>query len=153
MTLVPPGTLVLVIDDDIEVRQSIADLLIMEGYEVNAVPSADAAWSVLTLGAHPALIVLDLWIPGMSSRELVTRLRASRHAAIPVLVLSGTRSKGDIEFDADAVTQKPIEATTLIRLVDKLARIAPSPSESFRRPPRPSPRQKRLGVARRRSTR
>ena len=120
MTLVAPGTLVFVVDDESEVRQSIADFLIMEGYDARPLPSADAAWTAVVHGPRPALIVLDLWIPGMTSAEFVRRLRASRHAAVPVLVLSGVRSNDQVESDVDAVTQKPIESTALVRLVDRL---------------------------------
>jgi DNA-binding response OmpR family regulator len=132
MTLVAPGTLVLVVDDDAEVRQSVADLLILEGYDARPLASANAAWSELSLGASPALIILDLWLTGMSSGEFVRRLRASHHARTPVLVLSGSKSKDDIAADVDAVSQKPIEATTLVRVVDRLARKSAPSKENGR---------------------
>jgi CheY-like chemotaxis protein len=126
MALVEPGTPVFVIDDDAEIRHSLADLLIMEGYQVRTWSSAEAAWNEIARGAQPALIVLDLWLPGtMSSGELVRRLRASAHRAVPVLVLSGSSSAAHVESDVDAVRQKPIEATTLVRTIDELVRRGP----------------------------
>jgi DNA-binding response OmpR family regulator len=125
MPLVEPGTLVLIIDDDVDVRDSVAEVLRMEGYDARPVPSADAAWTELTLGAQPAAIILDLWLPGMTSGAFVRRLRASRHACVPVLVFSGSRAVNHTEVDADAVLQKPIEASALVRVVDKLVRLAP----------------------------
>jgi hypothetical protein len=53
MGLVEPGTVVFV-DDDCEVRQSIADLLTIEGYEARPFPTADAAWTATTIsGTQP----------------------------------------------------------------------------------------------------
>jgi len=123
MGLVEPGTLVLLVDDDVNARQGMADLLAMEGYEVRSLSSADAAWTEIANGADPALLILDLWIPGMtSSSELVRRLRASDAAHVPVLVLSGSRVADHLPADVDAVSQKPIEGTSLVHLVDKLVR-------------------------------
>jgi DNA-binding response OmpR family regulator len=121
MTLVPPGTVVLVVDDDVEVRHSVADLLILEGYDARPLPSADAAWSELSLGVRPSLIILDLWIQGMTSSEFLRRLRASPYARAPVLVLSGSPSRDHVEWNVRAVLHKPIEATALVRAVDRLA--------------------------------
>jgi DNA-binding response OmpR family regulator len=123
MPLVAPGTLVFVIDDDVEVRHSIAECLIVEGYEARALASAEAAWFEITCGARPAAIVLDLWLAGaMSSGEFVRRLRASGAAEVPILVLSGSRAVAQIESDVDAVTHKPVEATALVRALDDLVR-------------------------------
>jgi DNA-binding response OmpR family regulator len=140
MTIVAPHTLVLIVDDDVEIRESVADLLRLEGYEVRPIPSADAAWSALRLGARPALIVLDLWIPGMSSGEFVRRLRASEHAKVPVLVLSGSQSADEIASSVEAVSQKPIEATALVRVVDRLVSARGRTAAPRRRPARRSPR-------------
>lgn len=125
MTLVPPGTVVLVVDDDVEVRQSVADLLTLEGYDARALASADAAWSELALGVRPALIILDLWIQGMSSGEFLRRLRISPHSRTPVLVMSGYKSIDDVEWEVQAILHKPIEATSLVRAVDRLVRSTP----------------------------
>ena len=152
MTLVPPRTLVFVIDDDVDIRQTVAELLILEGYEALPLPSADAAWNQLAAGVRPALIILDLWLPGMSSSEFVRRLRASHHARVPVLVLSGTPGKGDrVESEVDAISQKPIEATTLVRVVDKLVRLRARSAGPERRPARRMPRPRRPSAGGRRS--
>jgi DNA-binding NarL/FixJ family response regulator len=135
--LVPPGTIVLVIDDDDDVRNSIADLLKLEGYEARPIASAEAGWAALEQGIQPAAIILDLWLRGMSSGEFVRQLRASGHAAVPILVLSGAPSSDGLELDVDAVSRKPIEPTTLVSAVDEVVRLGP------RRAPRVSqPRAK-----------
>jgi DNA-binding response OmpR family regulator len=134
MGLVKPNTVVLIVDDDSHVRQSIADVLGMEGYEPRPVPSADAAWNEIVLGRNPAVIILDLWLPGMTSVELLRRLRTSDATGTPVLLLSGSPPAMEIEADVDAVCMKPIDATSLVRAVDKLARRARRPRQAPRRP-------------------
>ena len=125
MPLVPPGTVVLVIDDDDDVRSSISELLKLEGYEARPIASAEAGWAALEQGAQPAAIVLDLWLRGMSSGEFIRQLRASRHGAVPVLVLSATQSIEELDLDVEAVSHKPIEPTTLVSAVDKVVRLGP----------------------------
>jgi len=120
MALVESGTLVLVVDDDGAVRDAISDVLAMEGYEARSFASADAAWSEVARGAVPALIILDLWLPGMSIGEFVRRLRASRAASVPLLLLSGDPAANHVDVDVDLVSAKPLEAPSLVRLVDKL---------------------------------
>jgi DNA-binding response OmpR family regulator len=157
MGLVEPGTVVFVVDDDCEVRQSIAELLAMEGYEPRPFPTADAAWTEIAIsGTQPASIILDLWLNGMSSGEFIRRLRASRQAAVPVLVLSGARSAEQIEADVDAVVQKPIEACALVRAIDKLVcagrmALAAALPKPRRAPPRRAPRDSSRKQAARRA--
>lgn len=143
MALVESGTLVLVVDDDREVRNAISDVLAMEGYEVRLFASADAAWDAIARGADPALIILDLWLPGMTSGEFVGRLRGSLAASVPLLVLTGDPAANHFDADVDAVSAKPLEAPTLVRVVDKLvgtwARRAPRAAPAKRpRSTRPS---------------
>jgi len=120
MSLVASGTVVMIVDDDSDLRGCIADVLEMEGYEARPVRSADSAWKEMVGGTKPAAIILDQWIAGMSSGEFVRRLRASRFADVPVLMLSGSPPARRFGQDLDAVLQKPVETTTLVRAVDKL---------------------------------
>jgi len=127
MALVANGTVVMIVDDDLDLRNALADVLTMEGYEARPVRSADAAWAELVAGAKPAAIVLDQWIAGMSSGEFVGRLRASAFADIPLLMLSGAPAARKLAQDLDAVLRKPVESTTLVRAVDKLIGARRSP--------------------------
>jgi DNA-binding response OmpR family regulator len=120
MSLVKSGTVVMIIDDDSDVRDSVADVLTMEGYEARPLRSADSAWTEMVGGTTPAAVILDQWIAGMSSGEFVRRLRASAFADVPVLMLSGSPPARKFGQDLDAVLQKPVESTTLVRAVDKL---------------------------------
>jgi two-component system, OmpR family, response regulator len=124
MALVESGTVVFVVDDDREVRQGVVETLSMEGYDPRPFAAAEAAWRELVRGTPPAAIVLDGWLPGTTSGELIRRVRASRHAGTPIIVLSGSRSWERVDYDADAVCNKTGDATTLVRTVDRLVRRA-----------------------------
>jgi len=117
--VVEPGTVVMIVDDEVDVRESIGDALVLEGYQTHPVASAEAALAQLD-GARPSLVILDLWLPGLGSGGFVRRLRASAHARVPVLLISGSGSLEHTEVDADAVLRKPSEMTALVRAVDKL---------------------------------
>lgn len=110
----------MIVDDDLDLRSCLADVLEMEGYEPRPFRSADCAWAALLAGTRPAAIVLDQWITGMSSGEFVQRLRESAFADIPVVMLSGAPAARKFAQDLDAVLRKPVETTTLVRAVDKL---------------------------------
>jgi DNA-binding response OmpR family regulator len=120
MSLVESGTVVMIVDDDSDLRDCLADVLMMEGYDARPLRSADSAWREMLGGTKPAAIILDQWILGMSSGEFIRRLRASAFADVPVLMLSGSPAARKLGQDLDAVLQKPVETTTLVRTVDKL---------------------------------
>ncbi len=111
---------VFVVDDDQDVREALVELFSREGYQVRAFASAEQAWGAIHRGGRPAAIVLDLWLPGMSGRQFIAQLRASAHAAIPVVVLSGSGWTEQIECGGDDFLRKPIEGRAAVRAVDRL---------------------------------
>src|SRR6476619_6635874 len=61
---------ILVVDDEPVARQSLTDILRLEGYTVNSVPNGQAA--VEYVRTHPVeLIIVDLRMPGMDGLEVV----------------------------------------------------------------------------------
>jgi DNA-binding response OmpR family regulator len=127
MSLVEPGTIVFVVDDDPEIRQGVVDVLAMEGYDARPFARADAAWQELVAGARPAAIIVDGWLPGMTSGELIRRVRASPQPGVPVIVLSGARAWEGGDYEVDAICRKIGDATTLVRTVDRLVRSRAAP--------------------------
>lgn len=75
----------------------------------------------------PALILLDINMPGVDGHETLSRLRASaRHSSTPVVVLTTSRAPRDIERAyagrANAYVQKPSRLSELTNVVDTLRR-------------------------------
>ena len=78
---------VLVVDDDSGIRRYLATLLPSLGYEMVEASSGEQALEQLRARSAPAIVLLDLLMPGMSGLEVLDRLRHD-HAQIPVVVLS-----------------------------------------------------------------
>ena len=79
---------VLIVEDNSALRESMRDILSMEGWEVDAVASAESAFS--SIGEKPpALIMLDLMMPTMDGFEFLDQLRHNpRWRTIPVIVIT-----------------------------------------------------------------
>lgn len=112
---------VLVVDDDLAIRETIAVMLEAEGYRV--VVAAHGAEALVTM-AHeqPAVILLDLNMPVMDGWELLRRLRASG-VAIPVVFMTAGRA-AHIEAEragADGFLPKPFDIDLLYEVVARFA--------------------------------
>ncbi len=79
--------LVLVVDDDESVRRYLSSLLTSLGYDVQCLPSGDKVVAALAVSAPPAVVLLDLVMPGMSGLDTLDCIKRS-HPRIPVIVLS-----------------------------------------------------------------
>jgi CheY-like chemotaxis protein len=118
---------VLIVEDDPAMRLVLAELLEEAGYVVATMPDGAAALAYLRRGApHPAVILLDLLMPGMDGWHFRTLQCADPDlAAIPTIVLSAhvAARQGGAQFrhvpgmSADAYLPKPIDAELLLRLV------------------------------------
>lgn len=110
---------VVVIDDDADWREVVVQFLAEAGFEAVAFADARHALDVLRgAGGLPAVILLDLEMPGMTGWEFRReQLRDPRLARIPVVVASGAEP-GRIE--ADAYLTKPYETDELCRVLAAL---------------------------------
>jgi CheY-like chemotaxis protein len=110
---IPPY--VLVVDDDPDVRDAIAEILRIEGVGVTVARDGCEALSHLTAGAgRPSLILLDLMMPRMDGWELMARLRDNPALAlIPVCIVS---TSAFVPPGRD-VLHKPFEIEALLAVV------------------------------------
>lgn len=86
---------ILVVEDNTDIREYMAMMLRLDGYDVlEAENGRDALNQLEEMKAPPCLILLDLMMPVMSGPELLSALREHRRFAdLPVVVLSaGARS-------------------------------------------------------------
>jgi PAS domain S-box-containing protein len=81
--------LVLIAEDDDDIRDVIGDVLEVAGYDVVAARNGREALDMLARGLRPCLILLDLMMPVMSGWELLDALRADGDLErLPVVILS-----------------------------------------------------------------
>ena len=113
---------ILVVDDEVNARTALAELLRDSGFEVEM--AADAFKALGKLEAFdPHVVVTDLKMPGMDGIELVGKLRASENA-IPVVVMTAF---GDVSSAVDAMRAgaadyltKPINFDELLVVLDRV---------------------------------
>ena len=118
---------ILIVDDNPQNLKLAKVILAAEGYEVRMATDAEDALRVLSTFA-PALILMDVQLPGMDGLELTRRLKADpeRRGTI-VIALTAYAMKGDEEkayaAGCDGYMSKPIDTNALPRVVaDHLAR-------------------------------
>ncbi|MEN9937949.1 MAG: Family ership [Chloroflexota bacterium] len=118
---------VLIVDDDRDIREMLAQTLEDEGYEVVTAADGAAALATLERDPLPCLILLDLMMPGMNGREFRSaQLGDPRLGAIPVIVLSARTDLKQAAAEMRGVEHlaKPIDFTLLM---DALARHCGAP--------------------------
>ncbi|MFF3558113.1 response regulator [Streptomyces tsukubensis] len=125
---------VLLIEDDVSVRDGMELVLRRHGYDVSTAATGEAALALLADPAGPAaeLAVLDLMLPGMDGFEVCRRLRAGG-STLPVIMLTARGDDSDIvhglEAGADDYVVKPVTAAVLeARIRAALRRAEPSRS-------------------------
>jgi CheY-like chemotaxis protein len=115
--------LVLVVDDDRSIRESLAGLLDVKGYSVLEAGNGQKALDVLEKAAYfPCLILLDLAMPIIDGRGfLKLRAKDPMLRQIPVVVLSGNPPSAEPLNGIEAYLQKPVSFDRLIAAVDLAA--------------------------------
>ncbi len=120
-----PRPLILVVDDDADIREALTDTLGDEGYEVATAENGAEALSWLASGRLPALILLDLTMPVMDGptfrRELLAR---PGYAALKVVLITADRRAPERVKDLphDGVLPKPVSIDALLAMIAKHAR-------------------------------
>ena len=116
---------ILIVDDDREIRQMVADYVEKNGLRATAVADGRQMLSVLET-ATVDLIVLDVMMPGDDGLVLCRNLRASKHRTIPVLMLTARDDETDriigLEMGADDYVVKPFSARELLARIKAVIR-------------------------------
>jgi len=116
---------ILVVDDDREIRQMVADYLQKSGLRVTTVADGREMRAALETSAFD-LIVLDVMMPGEDGLVLCRNLRASKYRAIPVLMLTARDDATDriigLEMGADDYVVKPFSARELLARINAVIR-------------------------------
>jgi CheY-like chemotaxis protein len=106
--------MVLVVEDELDGRETLRDVLLDEGYDVMLARDGHEAMARLA-EQSPALVILDLLMPGMSGTLFYDELqRSPRLAKIPVLVTTSDPTRAPIGVPT---LEKPLRLDKLLSLV------------------------------------
>ena len=118
------NTEVLVVDDDYDIRDTLKELLELEGLRVASAANGREALHKLRNGVRPNVILLDLMMPEMSGWEFRgEQLRDPALADIPVVILSATPdvARAAREMNASGWVRKPFDLDQLLDVVQRSA--------------------------------
>jgi len=124
----PTSLPLMIVEDDDDLRDTIAEIMSVQGYKVVSFADARAALAALEGGQTPFLILLDLMMPGMSGWEFREAQRKNpRLTSIPVVVVTAASTffDGAATLPDTEILRKPFELDTLLALVDRYAAAAP----------------------------
>ncbi len=120
---------VLIIDDDVELCDLVAEYLTPEGFDVEAVHHGEQGLKRALSGEH-VIVVLDVMLPGMSGLDVLRKLRAE--SRIPVLILTARGDDVDrivgLEIGADDYLPKPFNPRELLARIRAILRRTQKPA-------------------------
>lgn len=114
---------ILVVEDDNDINQLLAELLGRAGYEVVQAYSGTEARLLFTTEKY-SLLLLDLMLPGLSGEELISLMR--QQSNLPIIVLSAKEAAQDkinaLKTGADDYVSKPFNGEELLARVEAALR-------------------------------
>jgi DNA-binding NtrC family response regulator len=111
---------ILVVDDEVGIRELLSEILFDEGYQVHVAENAAQA-RTFRLSHSPDLVLLDIWMPDMDGLALLKEWSSQKLLTMPVVMMSG---HGTIETALEAIRvgasdflEKPIALQKLLKTV------------------------------------
>jgi len=112
---------ILIVDDEIGVRELLSEVLQDEGYAVSLAENAAQARDLHSTKQHD-LVLLDIWMPDMDGVSLLKEWAAQQRLTVPVIMMSGHAT---IETAVEATRigaidflEKPIALTKLLQTIE-----------------------------------
>ena len=122
-------TTVLVVDDDAEIRQALAELLEDEDYGVRLAANGKEALELVSAGLRPDVILLDVMMPVMDGWHFLSaRLKYPELVEVPIIIISaGQEAEREAhKVGVFEVAKKPLHVDDLIRRIEDCRRRAKS---------------------------
>ena len=122
-----PAKEILIVDDEVGIRELLSEILQDEGYRVSVAENATAA-RAYRAREQPALVLLDIWMPDTDGVTLLREWAAAGLLTMPVIMMSG---HGTIETAVEATKigafdflEKPVGLQKLLGTVARALKIA-----------------------------
>jgi DNA-binding response OmpR family regulator len=131
---------ILIVDDEADIRELVADILQDEGYGTRSARDSDEALSAV-VARQPNLVFLDIWLQGsrLDGLQLLDNLK-QQHPELPIVMISGhgniETAVSAIKRGADDFIEKPFKADRLMLAAERAVksgvadvrdRLGPSP--------------------------
>jgi two-component system alkaline phosphatase synthesis response regulator PhoP len=117
---------ILIVDDEKNIRNLLRMYLEQGGFTVEEAIDGPATLKYLELGLSPQLIILDVMLPGIDGFEVCNRIRGSKYADIPILMLTARDDDVDkivgLEIGADDYVTKPFNPREVVARVKAILR-------------------------------
>ncbi len=118
------GRTVVVVEDNARSRRLVRDLLELNGFDPVEAESAEEGLAAVR-GSRPALLLMDIQLPGMDGEEALRELRADPETAgIPVVAVTAYAMRGDEErllaAGFDGYIAKPIDTRSFVARLQEI---------------------------------
>ena len=126
---------ILVVDDELGIRDLLSEILNDEGHHVDLAENAAQARAARAL-ARPDLVLLDIWMPDTDGVTLLKEWSSSGLLTVPVIMMSGHATIDTAveatKIGAIAFLEKPITLQKLLKAVEQgLARSLSRPANTL----------------------
>jgi len=115
---------VLLVDDEMEFAETLAERLRLRSFEVNVTSRADEAFEMLEAGLRPDVVLLDIKMPGLDGFDALAELK-SRDSGMEVILVTGhgeaASSIEGMKRGAFDYLMKPIDIAELIVKIEQAA--------------------------------
>ena len=113
---------ILIIDDDLDILETMGSLLEYEGFEIHSADSVQKGMELID-SVSPDLILLDVMFPEKKTRgfEAAAEIKA-KHPKIPIFVLTAINREYAFDFNkedvkAEEFLNKPVKIDRLVKLI------------------------------------
>ncbi|NLW52780.1 MAG: response regulator transcription factor [Tissierellia bacterium] len=125
---------IIVVEDDINIRELIVYALNNNGFKAMGVPGANELYQEMSV-VKPSMLILDIMLDGESGYDILENVRKDTSLAeIPIIMLTAKSSEFDkvkgLDMGADDYITKPFGVMELISRVKALIRRVPSPDDT-----------------------
>ena len=121
----PRNAVVLVVDDDLAIRETIANVLRDERYLVAMAGNGNEAITLVREGLRPTVVLLDLWMPELDGRATLKLMRADAlFAGVTIIILTADAEARHEQLiaGADGFLPKPVDLDELLDVVEQGSR-------------------------------